>query len=175
MHLRQKARRQLGGPHRVILVLQRRLTTFCNPSQLNYLAFFPPIISYYILYTNLSFPHTCRRKNATIPSRTYLELKAVSFLDGSPSHICRKSISETTYILKKRTSVLHPFTACRTADCHIPVGRGGRNVYGLDFPEVHCSIRLHLSAHHYPISGTSAPSGLQRGPADAMHPVFHYQ
>lgn len=101
MHLRQKARRQLGGPHRVILVLQRRLTTFCNPSQLNYLAFFPPIISYYILYTNLSFPHTCRRKNATIPSRTYLELKAVSFLDGSPSHICSKSISETTYILKK--------------------------------------------------------------------------
>lgn len=101
MHLRQKARRQLGGPHRVILVLQRRLTTFCNPSQLNYLAFFPPIISYYILYTNLSFPHTCRRKNATIPLRTYLELKAVSFLDGSPSHICRKSISETMYILKK--------------------------------------------------------------------------
>ncbi len=30
-----------------------------------------------------------------------LELKAEGFLDGSPSHICRKSISETTYILKK--------------------------------------------------------------------------
>ena len=158
MHLRQKARRQLGGPHRVILVLQRRLTTFCNPSQLNYLAFFPPIISYYILYTNLSFPHTCRRKNATIPSRTYLELKAVSFLDGSPSHICRKSISETTYILKK--------DFCSPPFHRVQDGR-------LSHP--HCSIRLHLSAHHYPISGTSAPSGLQRGPADAMHPVFHYQ
>lgn len=100
MHLRQKARRQLGGPHRVILVLQRRLTTFCNPSQLKYLAFF---LLYFLLYSihQSKFPAHVQAKKCNYPVADILELKAEGFLDGSPSHICCKSISETMYILKK--------------------------------------------------------------------------
>ena len=100
MHLRQKARRQLGGPHRVILVLQRRLTTFCNPSQLKYLAFF---LLYFLLYSihQSKFPAHVQAKKCNYPVADILELKAEGFLDGSPSHICYKSISETMYILKK--------------------------------------------------------------------------